>query len=191
MFFIAGDVPLTNRLAPLDPPYPADVEALLARYPQRDGYLLSLFRTFANSPRFLARGVPNLLDRESPLTLRDREIIILRVTANFGCEYEWGVHVTAFGRAAKLTDKQVAATRGEGPDANVWSPREQRLIAAIDAFCAEGALPERATDAFAEDWTLAEQLEIIALCGAYHAISLVARLANLPPEPFAARFPES
>jgi len=182
---------MSNRLAPVEPPFAPDIDALLARYPRQEGYLLTLFRTFANSARFLQRGVPNLLDRESPLALRDREIVILRVTANFGCEYEWGVHVAIFARAAKFSDAQVAATRGSGPGSDVWAPREQRLIAAVDAFCREGALAADAIDAFTEDWTTAQQLEILALCGAYHTISLVARLAQLPPEPFAARFPEA
>lgn len=180
---------MSNRIAPLEPPFPPEIDTLLSRYPRQEGYLLTLFRTFANSARFLQRGVPNLLDKDSPLPLRDREIIILRVTANFGCEYEWGVHVAIFARAAKLTDAQVSATRLSAPESDVWHPKEQRLIAAIDAFCREGALAPEAVDAFTEDWTRAQQLEIIALCGAYHTISLVARLAELPPEPFAARFP--
>jgi len=180
---------MSNRLVPVEPPYPAEIESLLARYPRQDGYLLSLFRTFANSARFLQRGVPNLLDPESPLALRDREIVILRVTANFGCEYEWGVHVAIFARAAKLSEDQIAATRCSGPETGTWTPKEQRLIASVDAFCRQGALAAGTVDAFTEDWTQAQQLEILALCGAYHTVSLVARLAALPPEPFAARFP--
>jgi len=180
---------MTNRLAPLEPPFAADVDALLARYPRQDGYLLSLFRTFANSPRFLARGVPNLLDRESPLALRDREIVILRVTAHYNCEYEWGVHVAIFARAAKLTEAQVVATRLPRVTAQVWSERERRLIAAVDSFCGRGVLKDEELDAFTEDWSKAQQLEIIALCGAYHTVSLVANTARLPLEPFAAAFP--
>lgn len=180
---------MTNRLAPLEPPFSTDVADLLSRYPSQDGYLLSLFRTFANSSRFLAKGVPNLLDRDSPLTLREREIVILRVSANFGCEYEWGIHVAIFARAARLTEAEIAATHPGTKDHAVWKPRERRLIAAVDAFCRHGMLENSAVDAFADDWTKAQQLEIAALCGAYHTISVVAHLASLPPEPFAASFP--
>lgn len=180
---------MTNRLAPLEPPFPADIDALLARYPRQDGYLLSLFRTFANSPRFLSKGVPNLLDKDSPLALRDREIVILRVTAHYDCEYEWGVHAAIFARAAKLTPEQVAATRLLLANAPVWSAREQRLIAAVDGFCHRGVLSGDELDAFTEDWSRAQQLEILALCGAYHTVSLVANAARLGLEPFARRFP--
>jgi hypothetical protein len=42
---------------------------------------------------------------------------------------------------------------------------------------------------FQEAWTLEQQLEILALCGAYHTVSFVANTAQLPPEPFGVRFP--
>ena len=84
---------MSNSLHPIKEPFPEEIASLLAQYPTVDGYLLALFKTFANSQRFLEKGVPNLLDEESPLPLRVREIVILRVTANKNCEYEWGVHV--------------------------------------------------------------------------------------------------
>ena len=97
---------MANPLAPLPEPWPEDIAAMLAKYPSSDGYILSLFRTFANSKRFLQKGVPNLLDRDSPLPLRMREIVILRVTANLHCAYEWGVHVAIFTKAAGFTPAQ-------------------------------------------------------------------------------------
>ena len=60
---------MSNRLSPLEPPFAPEIDTLLARYPRQEGYLLTLFRTFANSARFLQRGVPNLLDKDSPLAL--------------------------------------------------------------------------------------------------------------------------
>jgi alkylhydroperoxidase family enzyme len=179
---------MSNRLAPLEPPYAPEIEAALARYPRQDGYLLALFRTFANSLRFLQRGVPNLLDRESPLALRDREIVILRVTAHFGCKYEWGVHVAIFAKAARLTPAQVAATRQPVPDSDVWDAREARLVSVVDGLCRVAGLTGAQLDAFTEDWSKVQQLEIINLCGAYHTVSMVANIAGLPLEPFAARF---
>lgn len=180
---------MSNRLAPLAPPFAPDIDAALARYPRQDGYLLSLFRTFAHSLRFLQRGVPNLLDKESPLALREREIVILRVTAHYGCEYEWGVHVAIFSKAARLTEAQVAATRLAGAQSDVWEAREQRLIAAVDGLCSRAALAGEVLDTFTEDWSRAQQLEIINLCGAYHTVSIVANVAGPAPESFAARFP--
>lgn len=180
---------MPHVLAPRPEPYPDDIAVILARYPQRGGYLLALFRTFANSRRFLEKGVPNLLDAESPLPLRQREIVILRVTANLNCEYEWGVHVAAFAKRAGFTDEQIAATRLGGAESSCWSTEDSLLIRIVDDICADGRVSDVSLPAFQEAWSLEQQLEILALCGAYHTVSFVANTARLPPEPFAARFP--
>lgn len=133
---------MTNRLRPIAEPFQPDVATALAAYPQQDGYILSLFRTFANSLRFLRKGVPNLLDRESPLSLRIREIVILRVTANKNCEYEWGVHVSIFAAAAKFSQAQIEATRSGPIDPDLWSEPEASLLKAIDSLCSTGRIED-------------------------------------------------
>lgn len=180
---------MTNRLRPISEPFQPDVATALAAYPQQDGYILSLFRTFANSLRFLRKGVPNLLDRESPLSLRIREIVILRVTANKNCEYEWGVHVSIFAAAAKFSQAQIEATRSGPIDPDLWSEPEAYLLKAIDSLCSTGRIEDNLITQFESDWTKEQQLEIFALCGAYHTISFVANTARLPNEPFGALFP--
>ena len=180
---------MTNPLSPLEAPFPEDVSTVLASYPQQDGYILSLFRTFANSLRFLKKGVPNLLDRDSPLDLRTREIVILRTTSNRNCEYEWGVHVAIFAQAAKLTETQVNATRIASDDC--WSEDESALIDAIDQLCSTGNLTEDTRSEFQSKWTKEQQLEILALVGTYSTISFVANVARLSTESFATRFPST
>lgn len=177
-----------SRLKPMEPPYDRETEALLERYPRRNGYLLSLFRVFANSHRFLRKGVANLLDRDSPLAIRDREIVILRVTANNGCEYEWGVHVAAFADYVGLDRKAVQATITALQPAGVWTEREALLVRVVDGLCAHGTLDDATLAEFEASFSLPEQLEILALAGNYHTVSFVANVARLPPEPFAARF---
>ena len=180
---------MTQNLIPLEAPYPADVAKVLASYPQTDGYILKLFRTFATNMRFLTKCVPNLLDKESPLGLRDREIVILRVTANRNCEYEWGVHVTIFSQAAKLTADQVRASRLGSATDTAWQNEDQTLVGVVDALCSKGQLPAPLQRAFQTHWSPAQQLEIMALCGTYQTISYVANVAQLDNEEFAARFP--
>ena len=177
-----------NRMIPLAEPYDPETTRLLEAYPRRDGYLLSLFRVFALSPRFLKKGVANLLDRGSPLAMREREIVILRVTANNGCEYEWGVHVAAFAAHVGLDRRAVSATRAAVQPDDLWTAREGLLIRAVDGLCHDGRLNEETRSAFEATFTQAEQLEILALAGNYHTVSFVANVARLPPESFAARF---
>lgn len=180
---------MTNRLTIIDPPYSEEVEALLSRYPKRNGYLLKLFRVFANSTRFLRKGVLDLLDRESPLTMRERELVILRVCAANNCEYEWGVHVAAFGQHAGFSEEQIRATRLGAAEDICWSPEETTLLAAIDELCQQGHMDEPTREAFQAIYTVEQQLEIFALCGNYHTVSFVANAAGLEGEDFGARFP--
>lgn len=181
---------MTQNLIPLEAPYPSDVAKILASYPQTDGYILKLFRTFATSIRFLTKGVPNLLDKDSPLSLRDREIAILRVTANRNCEYEWGVHVSIFSKAAGLTAEQVRATRLGTATNPAWQTDAQTLVAVVDALCTEGQLTPHLRERFQTQWEPAQQLEIMALCGTYQTVSFVANVAQLEGEDFGAKFPQ-
>jgi len=180
---------MTNQLIPLEPPFTREIEEVLASYPKQNDYLLSLFRTFANGLRFLKKGVPNLLDKDSPLDLRTREIVILRTTANRNCEYEWGVHVSIFANAAHLTDDQVNATRLN--NLNCWSAEENHLIAAVDQLCKSSALETETLAQFQSAWSCDQQLEIMAIVGTYSTISYVANVAQLPLETFSARFPKA
>lgn len=180
---------MKSTLKPLDPPYSKVIDSALKQYPQQDGYLLKLFRVFANSARFLAgKGVINFLDEQSPLTIRERELIILRVCANNNCEYEWGVHVSVFAEQAKLTQYQVEKTRDEIIGDDCWSDNDKLLLDVVDQLCAHGELLDNTLDSFGSRWTSEQQLEILALCGNYHTISFVANVSKVELEPFSKRF---
>ena len=92
------------RIAPLDPPYPPEVQKLFEIVMPEGEDPLLLFRTLATSarvfPRFMRAGV---LDR-GPIEIRDRELVIHRTTARCGSEYEWGVHAAVFARGLGLGD---------------------------------------------------------------------------------------
>jgi alkylhydroperoxidase family enzyme len=177
-----------SRLAPLEPPYAAEIQQQFDRI-MRGAPPLLLFRTIARSPRawekFSAGG---LLDR-GPLTLREREIVIDRTCARTGCEYEWGVHIGAFAAAAHLTDEQVRATvLGEAVD-SCWSAAEQALLSAVDALHARATLSDTEFAALSAHYDEAQILEIMLLCGFYRTVSYLANGLALPLEESAVRFP--
>ena len=97
------------RIQPLEPPYSAEVQADFDRI-MRGAPPLNLFRTVGRNPRVLSRLIAGgLLDRGS-ISLRLRELVILRATALCGAEYEWGVHVAAYGAKAAWTPEQLRST---------------------------------------------------------------------------------
>ena len=180
-----------SQLTPIQEPFSSEIGAILKAYPSKDGYLLQLFRVFGNSARFLTKGVLNLLDKDSPLTMRQREIVILRVTARNHCEYEWGVHVAAFAEHAKLNEDQVRASYLSDHTASCWGDEESVLIQAIDELCDTGRVSTVTYESFKSFFDVKQQLEIFALCGNYHTVSFVANTAGLANEPFANVFPKA
>ena len=180
---------MANILTPIKAPFPAEVVEGFKRYPQRDGYVIGLFRVFANSVRLLNKGFVNLLDKASPLPVIEREIIILRISANNKCEYEWGVHVSAFSEYAGLTKDQVSATVLLDHTAQCWDEKQSTLIQCIDELCDKGVMSSTTLKKFRNLWDLEQQLEILTLAGSYHTIAFIANASELPWEEFAEHFP--
>jgi alkylhydroperoxidase family enzyme len=178
------------RIAPLEPPYPADIAAQFDRI-MRDAPPLMLFRVMAGHKRawekFRGGG---LLDR-GPLSLRNREIVIDRTCALNTCEYEWGVHVTAFAKAARLTADEIRATVRDDAGAPCWSKAEQALLAAVDALHVSATLSAAEFAALAAHYDEDQILEVILLCGFYRTVCYLANALDLPLETGAARFPAS
>lgn len=179
---------MANRLPPLEAPYPADA-AVLDKIGFGMPRPLALFRTIAHNPRVLDRiRTGGLLDRGS-LSLRQREIAILRTTALCQAEYEWGVHVRIFAEAARFSPTQIAATvRGRADDA-VWSGEEQSIVRLADALHAGARLDDALYGELAAHYTPAQLVELVALCGFYHMISFQIGAFAIAKEPDAPRFP--
>ena len=177
-----------SRIAPLAPPYAPENQAQFDAI-MRGAPPLLLFRVVAGSTRawdkFRAGG---LLD-PGPLSLREREIVIDRTCALTGCEYEWGVHVAFFAKAAELTDEQIGATVHGKADATCWSAGEQALIAAVDALHHRATMSEAEFAALSSHYDDAKIFEVILLCGFYRMVSYFANGLDLPLEPNAVRFP--
>src|SRR3984957_13579790 len=155
-----------SRIAPLEPPYQAEIQSQFDRI-MRGAPPLMLFRVMASSPRAWEKfRAGSLLDR-GPLSLRGREIVIDRTCALAGCEYEWGVHVATFAEAAHLTGEQVRATVQGKAEAPCWSAAEQALLAAVDALHHRATLADGEFKALAAHYDDAQIFEIILLCGFY------------------------
>jgi alkylhydroperoxidase family enzyme len=179
-----------SRIAPLQPPYPDAIQQDFERIMGPGRQPLVLFRAIATQARAWKKfSAASLLDR-GPLSLREREIVIDRTCARTGNEYEWGVHITAFAAAAKLTDAQVRATVLEDAGAACWTPAEQILIATTDALHERARLGEAEYAALAAHYREAQILEIMMLSGFYRTVAYIANGLKLPLEETAARFPK-
>jgi alkylhydroperoxidase family enzyme len=177
-----------SRIAPLRPPYEPEIQGQFDRI-MRGAPPLGLFRVIASNARAWQKFRAGSLLDAGPLALREREIVIDRTCARTGCEYEWGVHVAIFAKAAGLTDEQVHATVLAEADAPCWSAAEQALLAAVDALHDRATLDDREFEVLSAHYDDAKIFEIILLCGFYRTVSYLANGLDLPLEESAARFP--
>jgi 4-carboxymuconolactone decarboxylase len=182
------------RIPPLEPPYEPAVEAHLAKWmpPGSNVEPLKLFRVLLRNQPLAERMRPlgaAILGSGSSLDIRRREIVIDRVCARCRCEYEWGVHATAFGAAAGLSEAALRATAISPASAPVWQQRDALLIRLVDELHDTARVSD---DLWSElsSWLSEQQLlELLVVAGFYHAISYVANAARVPLEDWAARFP--
>jgi alkylhydroperoxidase family enzyme len=177
-----------SRITPLSPPYAPEIREQFDRI-MRGAPPLLLFRVMAGQERAWEKFRGGSLLDCGPLSLREREIVIDRTCALNACEYEWGVHVTAFAQAAHLSDEQVRATVLGGADAPCWSGAEKAMLAAVDALHQRSTLSEAEFAALRVHYDEAKILEIIMLCGFYRTVSYLANGLALSLEENAARFP--
>ncbi|WP_298827308.1 carboxymuconolactone decarboxylase family protein [uncultured Piscinibacter sp.] len=181
---------MTARIAPAVTPFSEDIQAWLSRTMPDGLPPLVLFTTLARDERlfkkFFAGG---LLDR-GHLTLRQREIVIDRTTALCRSEYEWGVHVSLFGRRVGLTAQQLRSLVHGNASDECWSDEERLLLRLCDELHASSALTDASWDELRAMFTEEALLELLLLAGFYRTVSYLTNALKLPLEPFGARFPE-
>jgi alkylhydroperoxidase family enzyme len=183
---------VTPRIVPLEPPFAPEVETQLQRMMPPGVPPIALFRTFVrNLPMTgaMTSWGGYELSRGLSLSLRDREVVIDRTCARCGCEYEWGVHVAFFSERAGLTGAQlVSLTFGSAEDECWPEERDRLLIQAVDSLHGQADIPDGLWRLLSSALSEANLLDLLLLCGWYHAISFVARAARVPLEPGAPRF---
>lgn len=178
------------RIAPAPVPFPEDIQHAVDAV-MRGAPPLVLFATLARDQRlFFKLFNAGLLDRGN-LTLRQREIVIDRVTATCGAEYEWGVHVTAFAAAAALTEEQIVSLTTGGADDPCWEPGDRPLIRLCDSLHRDCDVDDELWALLTAQHTDEALIELVMLAGTYRMISYLVNALRLPLETGARRFTSS
>ncbi len=187
------EIAQSPRIAPLEPPYTPDIDAALRKWmpPGAELEPLQLFRTLnvheelASRMRPLGAGILGH-GRVAP---REREIVIHRTCARAGAEYEWGVHVLAYGKPLGLTDAQIAATVNGAADDAAWSASDALLIELSDELYDTATVSDELWAKLAASFAEDQLLELLVTAGWYRLISYVINAAGVQCEPWAAHFP--
>lgn len=183
--------PSPPRIDLVPPPYEPDIQAVFDRLPVGWSPPFALFRALARDARLFhrfIRGAPVYFP-DSNLTIRQREVLLLRVTANCRCEYEWGLRTAFFQDEAGLDDEQLySSVYGNAEDA-CWTADDALLVRLADSLHAAADIPDGLWGDLSRAFTPEAMLELLSLAGYYRTVAYLANGLRLPQEPMARRFP--
>ena len=167
---------------------PAATEALLADMMPSGVPPLNLFRTIAHNPRVLEKlRASNLLDR-GDLSLREREIIIDRMTALSNAEYEWGVHIAFFAEKVKFSAEHIRSLTVGNADDPCWNASESLLLQMCDELHETSTLTDGTLAALQSVWDEARIIEAVAIAGYYKMISFLVNVCAPDKESYGVEF---
>lgn len=153
------------------PETPADLVAgMKAR--RAHGELIGIDRLLLRSTP-LATGWNGLLGRvraEFRLPLELRELIMLRVAALNGAEFEWGVHHPAYLEAGGTDDKAAALRLLEVPD-TLFDERERILLRLTDQSTHRVEVDAEIIEQLVESFDEEQTVEAVATVAAYNMVS--------------------
>ena len=151
---------------------------------------LVLFTTLARDHRLYERFRNGSLLDKGNLTLRQREIVIDRISALSGSEYEWGVHIAFFASKIGLDEAmQKSLVHGSADDA-CWSAEDRLLIRACDQLHQRCDLDDAIWTDLRSFLSENALIEVLMLAGFYRTVSYLTNALRLPLEAYSVRFPE-
>ena len=126
---------------------------------------LNALGTFAHHPE-LTKAYHSFIGHllyGTTLSLRDRELVILRVAAVRGCEYEWLQHVV-IGSDVGLSDDEIAAARA-GAD--------NPLLQAVDELLADARVSDATWALLSGELDTQQLMDFVFTVGAYDLLAMV------------------
>ena len=175
------------RITPLEPAeWPPDVRKWLARY--GTGQVAGIYRTYA---RHLAMDQPRTrvsehIRQQSTLSMRIRELLIIRIGVLCRSEYEWAAHAPA-GRRAGLTAADLELIV-DGPGAG-GDQTDVALLRAVDELHRDAMVSDSTWRELAAVFDSRQLLDILITTGGYRMVSMALNTFGVQLEPGAERFP--
>jgi alkylhydroperoxidase family enzyme len=183
---------VTPRITPIPPKeWPEGMRTAMAAmrpanprhpFPEQGGNrpkALNVLGTFAHHPD-LATAYHTLTGHilfGSTLSPRQRELLVLRVAAVRGAEYEWKQHVILAGDAG-LSPEEVERVAA-GPDAAGFEPLERAMVRAVDELVAHATITPATWEELAAGFDEQQLLDLVFTVGTYDVLAMVMRAFDI------------
>jgi alkylhydroperoxidase family enzyme len=101
---------------------------------------------------------------------RHRELLILRVSARRGAEYEWHQHAF-IARELGYTDDELERV-AEGSHAAGWTPLEAAMLRAVDELIDDAYVTDGTWSALADEFDRHQLMDLVFTVGAYEVLAM-------------------
>ena len=181
---LPADVPYRISVPDREPPL------TVARFEPLDGPGIAVSRTFARHPPLAQPRSrrANYINRVSPLTPHDREILILRIGWNCQAVYEWAKHVGTVGRARDHGVDPVAVAKG--PDDPGADPFDATLLRVVDELYQDAIVSDETWSALTAEYDTVEAMSAVYTPSSYRATSMSLNTYGVQLEPGDEGFPD-
>ena len=145
-----------------------------------EGDGLRVSRTFQRHPGLETRaGQSGFVNRVSPLTPHNRELLILRTGWNCQAVYEWAKHVGSVGRARDhgLEPRDVAI----GQDAPAWEPFHVTLLNVADELYRDATVSDETWAALTAEYDTRETMSVLMTVSNYRLVSMSLNAFGVQP----------
>lgn len=113
----------------------------------------------------------------STISPRHRELLILRVAARRGSEYEWAQHAVLAGDAG-ISGPELEWIR-VGPSADGWPELESALLRAADELVQDARITDETWRVLAGELNTQQLMDVVFTVGAYDLLAMAFRTFDL------------
>jgi AhpD family alkylhydroperoxidase len=179
------------RISPEETPDDEQTRLLSKTLLAPDSEPINLFRVLVRYPELMRRvnALGGMFMAHGSLPPREREVVILRVAWNSGCEYEFAQHAP-IGRRIGLTQREIESL-GKPVEEGDWDEGDTALIRLTDEVTHDHEVSD-------EVWQLAskghddnQMMELVLLAGYYQMLATFLKTVRMPLEEGSPRFPVS
>jgi alkylhydroperoxidase family enzyme len=159
------------RIPPVEQPDDEQQELLAKTLMGPDGRPLNVFKTLAHRPRLLRRvnALGGYFMAHGAIPMRERELVILRVAARAGSDYEIGQHRWIAAKAG-LTATEIDAAVDPARE-QPFTGDELALLALADELAATDTISDALWERLGHRWSDDERLELLVLAGFYRLLA--------------------
>ena len=159
-----------------------EAEAMLAPF-VKQGRVFNIFKTLANHPDLGRRWMvfANHILGKSSLSLRDRELVILRIGYLCQAGYEWGQHVE-IARAGGMSEEEIRSCK-EGSPAQGLSELDQLLFKATEELHADAHVSDSTWQGLSQHYSTQQMMDLVFTVGQYNLVSMALNSFGVQADP--------